>query len=47
MWPGNSFQALFNFQRILCKKGFQGGQHAVWTNFDSFAITCLTEVACF
>ena len=30
MWPGNKFQALFNFQRILAEdyKGFCGGQNA-------------------
>ena len=27
MWPGNWFQALFNFQRTLCKKD-SGSQHA-------------------
>ena len=39
MWPGNQFQVLFNFQRILCKKDSVYVSKLIWTNFDSFAIT--------
>ena len=46
MWPGNQFQALFNFQRILCKKDSEVSL-MTWTNFDSFANIYLISVACF
>ena len=46
MWPGNYFQALFNFYRILRKKESDGSM-LIWTNFDSFVITYLISVACF
>ena len=39
MWPRNWFQALFNFQRILCKKESKEVCILIWTDFDSFAIT--------
>ena len=39
MWPGNWFQALFNFQRILCKKEPEEVCMLIVKNFDSFAIT--------
>ena len=39
MWPGNKCQALFNFQRILCKKESMEVSVLVWTDFDSFANT--------
>ena len=42
MWPGNYFQALFNFQRILCKKDSVKVSMLIWTNFYRFAITYLT-----
>ena len=38
MWSGNKFQALFSFQRILCKKESEEASMLIWTNFDSFAI---------
>ena len=41
MKPGNQFQALFNFRRILCKKDSEEGSMLIWTNFDSFAIAYL------
>ena len=41
VWPGSSFHALSNFQRILCKKEFEEASMLIWTNFDSFAITYL------
>ena len=43
MWPGNSFQALFNFPRILCKKDSEVSM-LIRTNFDSFAITYLSSL---
>ena len=46
MWPGNQFQALLNFQRILCKKD-SGVSLLTWTNFDSFASIYLISVASF
>ena len=47
MWPVSQFQALFNFQIILCKKDFEEDSMLTWTNFDSFAITYLMQVDCF
>ena len=47
MWPGNKFQVLFNFQRILCKKDSVEVSMLIWTNSDSFAMTYLIWVACF
>ena len=41
MWPGNYFQALLNFQRILCKKDSVEVSMLIWTNFDRFAVTNL------
>ena len=41
MWPRNKFQALFNFQRIPCKKDSEEVCVLIWTNFDSFAHTYL------
>ena len=41
MGPGNQFQALFNFQKILCKKDSKEGSMLIWTNFDSFVLTYL------
>ena len=41
MWPGNKFQALFNFQRILCEEDSVEVSMLIWTNFDRFAITNL------
>ena len=38
---------LFNFQRIYCKKESVEARMLIWTNFDSFAITCLIKVDCF
>ena len=46
MWPGTSFKES-NFQRILCKKESKEASVLIWTNFDSFAITCLIQVDCF
>ena len=37
MWPRNQFQALFNFQRILCKKESEEVCMLIWTNSNSFA----------
>ena len=42
MWPGNYFQALLNFQRILCKMESEEACVLVWTNFDRFTNTYLT-----
>ena len=36
MWPGNYFQALFDFQAILCKKESEEVSVLIWTDFDSF-----------
>ena len=47
MWPGHQLQALFNFQRILCKKESEEACKLIWTNFDSFAVTYLMQIACF
>ena len=47
MWPGNYFQPLLNFKRILCKIESEEVYVLVWTNFDSFTNTVLTYVACF
>ena len=47
MWPGNWFQAFFNFQIILRKKESEEVGKLVWTNFDSFPITYLMQTACF
>ena len=47
MWPKNQFQALFNFQRILCKKESEEVSVLIWTNFDSFATKYLIKVVCF
>ena len=41
MWPRNCFEALFNFQKILCTKEFEEVGMLTWTNFDNFATTCL------
>ena len=41
MWPRNQLQALFNLQRILCKKDSVEVSMLIWTNFDRFAITYL------
>ena len=41
MWPGNWFQAFFNFQRMLSEKESEEIYKLIWTNFDSFAITYL------
>ena len=41
MWPGNKFQALFNFQRIICKKDYEEVCMMILTNFDSFVFTYL------
>ena len=38
MWPGYWFHALFNFQRILCKKESKEARVQIWTNFDSLAL---------
>ena len=37
----------FKFSGNPLWKGIWGGVYAVWTNFDSFAITCLIQVAHF
>ena len=37
-----SFRPPFNFQRILYKKKSEEVYMLIWTNFDSFAMTCLT-----
>ena len=42
MWPGNYFQTLLNFQRILCKMESEEVYVLVWTNFDNFANTYLS-----
>ena len=42
MCLANYFQALFNFQRILCKKDPVEVSMLIWTKFDGFAITYLT-----
>ena len=47
MWPENWCQALFNFQRILCKKESEEASVLIWKNFDSFANKYLIKVACF
>ena len=39
MSPRNQFQALFNFQRNLCKKGSEKVCKLIWINFDSFTVT--------
>ena len=39
--------ALFNFQRILCKKESEEVCMLIWTNFDSSAITYLMQVVHF
>ena len=36
IWPGNYFQACFNFQGILCKKDSVEVSMLIWTNFDRF-----------
>ena len=41
MWPGSKFQALFNFQRIICKIDSEKVCKLMWTNFDNFAIKYL------
>ena len=41
MWPGDWFQALFNSQRILCKKESKEVSMLIWANFNSFAIAYL------
>ena len=41
MSPGNYFQALFNFQRILCNKDPEELSLVIWTNYNSFAVTYL------
>ena len=37
----------FNFQKIHCKQESEEVCMLIWTNFDSFAITYLTLIACF
>ena len=39
MWPGDKFQALFNFPRILCKTDSKKVSMLIWTDFESFATT--------
>ena len=39
MWPGDYFQALFNFPRTLCEKDSKEVSMLIWTDFESFAIT--------
>ena len=39
LWPENEFQALLNFQKMLCKKGSEKLRILILTNFDSFAIS--------
>ena len=39
MWPRKEFQALSDFQGILCKMESEVGNVIIWTNFDSFANT--------
>ena len=41
MWPRNQLQALFNPQRILCKKDSVEVSRLIWTNSDRLAITYL------
>ena len=41
MWPRNQFQALFNFQIIICKKESEEVCMLILTNFDSFATAYL------
>ena len=41
MWPGNYFQAILNFQRVLSKMESEGVYMLVWTNFDSFTNTLI------
>ena len=36
-----SFQAIFNFKRILCKMDSEEVSMRIWTNFDRLAITYL------
>ena len=38
---GNQFQALFDFQRILCKKESEEACMLTWTNLYNFATTHL------
>ena len=47
MSPENNFQALFNFQRIFCKKESEEVSALISTNFASFAYKYLIKVACF
>ena len=42
MWPGNQFQVLFHFERILCKKESEEASMLIWTKFDSFATMYLS-----
>ena len=39
MWPGDKFQAFFNFPRILCKKDSKEVSMLIWTDLESFATT--------
>ena len=43
MCPEHYFQALFNFQRILCKKESEEATMLIWTNFDSYVIEYVIE----
>ena len=44
MWPENKFQALFNFQKILCKKKSEEVCMLIWTNLNSFAINDISSL---
>ena len=44
MWPGNQFQAFFNFQIILCKMESEEVSMLILINFDSSAITYLRRL---
>ena len=46
IWQGNLLQALFNFQRIFCKKKSDEVCMLIWINFDSFAILRLCLIFC-
>ena len=37
--PGNEFQVIFDFKRVLCKKESEEVCMLIWKNFDSFAGT--------
>ena len=45
MWPGNQFQALFNFQRILCKKeSEEASMLIIIYNVDTSNISRLLQI---